>query len=162
MIRKLLFRLQAKTRHGTHSPFIYAFLEDTLYARKRKGLSDELRLLQATVEHFKPRNIGASTESGLSRWLKERHPGLRWEGPPFDLILFEKPRADLLEFAAQKELWHDKSIVFVSGIREGDLNRGFWKRACALPEYRIQLETYASGLLFFRPEQAREHFKIRI
>lgn len=162
MIQKLLFRLQAKTRHGTHSPFVYAFLEDTLYAKKNSGLSGDLRLLQATVEHFKPGTIGTSTDSGLLHWLKERHPSLRWEGPPFDLILFEKPGEDLLEFATKKELWHNESIVFVSGIRESELQRGFWKRACEIPEYRIQLETYASGLLFFRAEQAPEHFKIRI
>ncbi len=160
---KLGFWWQARNRHGVHSPFVYGFLERSLYARKRPGCSPEQQLLLAAAEHFAPLRVGF-TPSAADRadWLKTRLPDARWGLPPYDLFIADCPGTELEAQLADHSKWHNESVIFVGGLRTGPSARRAWKKLCLMPRLRVILETYRAGLLFFRSQQAPQHFKIRL
>lgn len=185
LLNRLMFFLKARTRHGTHSPFIYAFLDRTLYAKKHSRNPGE-RLLLAAFEHFKPKSVGTftasfelDTDSGIKAASgKGATPGnesatqqgantgkdlARAEtNPPYDLGIVKTPGPGLQSWLEDEALWHSDSLIYVGGIRKDRKSYGFWEQAIQAKGIRLRLETYHAGLLFFRPEQAPEHFKIRL
>ncbi len=163
MFEKIGFWLQSHNRHGIHSPFVYDFLDRTLYARKRPGCTPEQRLLLAAAEHFGPTRVGASPcGAALADWLGGHLPEGICGQPPYDLYIAGRPGEELEKRLNDPEWWHNDSVVFVGGLRGGTNAHQAWKRLCGLPRLRVTLETYHAGLLFFRRQQAPQHFRIRL
>lgn len=157
------FWWKARNRHGVHSPFIYSFLDKGLYRRDLKKLPPQERLLMAAADHFGSRKaMACDPRSGMAEWLKSKRHGIRWEGPPTDLFICDSPGEGLLSFLDRAELWGNDTVVFVGNLRSNSQNYGYWVRATRHPAVRVILETYPAGLLFFRAQQARQHFRIRI
>jgi len=163
MFGKIWFWLLSNNRHGIHSPFVYDFLDRALYARRRPGCDPEQRLLMAAAEHFAPLRVGVSPSgAALAQWLKPRLPEAQWGQPPYDLYIAGRPGEAWENSLSDPEMWHNETVIFVGGLREGTLARQAWKHLCSLPKLRVTLETYRAGLLFFRRQQAPQHFKIRL
>ena len=162
MLKRLGFYLKARTRHGTHSPFIYDFLDQTLYA-KRQSKDPSEQLLLSAIQHFSPKNLGfKDTPREVREEVLKAGTGLTVNTQPYDLGIAAAPGPELVSWIEDRGLWHSNSIVFIGGIRGSSEARAIWKRACRANGVRIRLETYEAGLLFFRREQAPEHFKIRL
>jgi hypothetical protein len=159
----LKFWWQATNRHGVHSPFVYGFLDKGLYRRELRRYPAQKRLLLAAVDYFGIGSVIApGPGSSAGAWLREKRPGLRWDTPPTDLFIYDDPNEDLLALPERAGLWHDHSILFVGNIRKDRGRHEIWRQACEMTEARVILETYAAGLLFFRKQQAPQHFRIRI
>ena len=161
-MRRFRFWWQARNRHGIHSPFIYKFLDAGLYRRDLRKLSPERRLLLAAAEHFQPGSAQAlKPDSPITDWLWEQCPEIQRDSPHIDLLICDSPNEKLLQLLEASHLWHNDSIIFVGDLRKNRHNLSIWKQFCRLPEFRVVLETYNAGLLFFRRQQARQHFRIR-
>lgn len=162
ILSKALFWFQAKSRHGIHSPFIYEFLDRAVYTRDVKKGSPRQRLLRATRVHFGPERIWVSTglpaNSGI---LKELNPDPALQRPPFDLFVFDIPSQEVTEVLSDAGLWRNDSIVYLGNIRSSASAYALWEQIRVHPSVRVAVEAYWEGLLFFRKEQAKEHFKIR-
>jgi hypothetical protein len=52
-------------------------------------------------------------------------------------------------------------MVYVGNLRSTPRGYALWEEITRHPSVRVVVETYRAGLLFFRSEQARQHFKIR-
>ena len=162
MLNRLGFYLKARTRHGTHSPFIYDFLDQTLYANRHSEDPSEQLLLSA-IQHFKPQTLGfMDTPREAREKVLKTGSGLTVNSQPYDMGIAAAPGPGLVSWIEDQGLWHSNSIVFIGDIRKSSEARAIWKCACRAKGIRLRLETYEAGLLFFRPEQAPEHFKIRL
>lgn len=159
----LKFWWDATNRHGVHSPFIYGFLDKGLYRRELRQYPPQKRLLLAAADYFEPGAVCTAGEGGpLAGWLREERPGLRWDTFPADLIICESPGEELLREPELVHLFQNDNILFVGNIRKDTRSYKLWEQACGLEEARVILETYTAGLLFFRKQQAPQHFRIRI
>ncbi|WP_088341842.1 hypothetical protein [Robiginitalea sediminis] len=156
MLHRLLFNLRARNRHGTHSPFVYRFLDKALYTKSYKGLPPDKKLLLAAADHFRVQRAGPEPHSGLAQWLARERPGILWEGPPYDLFL-----SQTLEDIPGPGTWHPDGFLYAGGQHASE-KREKWQVLLAGGTFRVVVETHAAALLFFRPQQAREHFRIRI
>ena len=161
MLKRLLFYLQANTRHGTHSPFIYAFLDKALY-NKSKHPDPGKHLLYSALAHFDCQRIGFLGDSVLSREVRARLPDRQFDKAPLDMGIADRPDEGLICWIESGECWHNDSVVFVGGLRGDQESLALWKQAQRAKGVRQCLETYSAALLFFRKEQAPEHFKIRL
>ena len=163
ILKKLNFWRKARNRHGVHSPFIYDFLDKGLYRKDLKSLPPQQRLLIAAADHFNPVTAGTcDLQSPMAAWLGSQRPHLLWGSPPTDLFICDSPGKNLIAFIEGRDTWGNDTVVFVGNVRKNQETYACWSRAISHPAVRVILETYPAGLLFFRTQQARQHFRIRI
>ncbi|MDG1572404.1 hypothetical protein OZ410_08755 [Robiginitalea sp. M366] len=162
MLHRLWFNLRARNRHGTHSPFAYAFLDQALYSRKYKGMDTERRLLCAALDHLEPERVGTASPDGpMAQWLLSTGRVKAWGGPPYDFFLAETP-GDARSGPFRRHGRNADACLYVGGIRKNRKARANWQALLAETGPCVLLETHAAALLCFRAAQAPQHFKIRI
>ena len=163
ILKKCNFWWKAHNRHGVHSPFIYNFLDRGLYRKDLKNLQPQQRLLLAAADHFKPATAEAcDPQSPLAAWLRSERPDISPESSPVDLFICDCPGKNLIDFIDRRGAWENDTVVFVGNLRKNSGSSAYWQKAVGHPAVRVVLETYPAGLLFFRIQQARQHFRIRI
>lgn len=163
MWSRFLFWLQSRNRHGIHSPFVYNFLDKALYQKSLKGYPSEKKLLLAITDYLPLKTTAYGPHAGETfNWLTQRKQQLKEGPPPYDLYIFDSPSQHLIHALARKHNWHNESVVFVGNLHREDPLFSFWEQACKESAVTVVIEGYRAGLLFFRKQQARQHFRIRI
>jgi hypothetical protein len=152
IIQYLKYRWRAKGRHGTHSPFVYDFIEKILHDTEiieRKYIVEyrELPLRfeniisriaaynkYSSVVHLPPEEDAKSTGTDLLL-LKDTMPGdwPRWFDKYFDLL-------------------KNESTIAVAGIHKTREHGMMWKKLRTDERVRMSIDLYGIGLLFFRKE----------
>ncbi len=162
LLNRLLFWSGAKNRHGIHSPFIYDFLDRTLYGSKDRGAPPEERLLRAAIRHFKPGRAGCETASRWTQLLRTTGIMGADQEPPYDLFVFDRPGPEVIDWIEERDNWHNETVLYIGGLAQGGRMDRSWRNCLESESVRICLEAYPAALLFFRKEQAPQHFRIRI
>ncbi|MFV9484339.1 O-methyltransferase [Christiangramia sp. ASW11-125] len=83
----------------------------------------------------------------------------------FDLIYFDgnhQKQATLEYFQKLLSLAHNDSVFIFDDIRWSAEMQQAWKEIIEHPQVRVSIDTFQWGLIFFRREQVKEHFTIRV
>ncbi len=84
---------------------------------------------------------------------------------PFDLIFLDgsiNPTQILQIFDLLLPLVHNDTAVVVEGIHRSPEMEKVWDELCMRTQVRVSIDIFRWGLIFFRREQAKEHFVVRI
>ena len=57
---------------------------------------------------------------------------------------------------------HKDSLIIFDDIHWSPSMEEAWKEICSHPEVTVSIDTYFWGFIFFRKEQLKQHFKIRL
>ena len=79
---------------------------------------------------------------------------------PFDIIYADESSAHFKNVA--KDQIHNNSMLLIKGIYNSKENIKNWKRIKKMEQVRVTVDLFYCGIIFFRKEQAKEHFRIRI
>lgn len=83
----------------------------------------------------------------------------------FDLIYFDgnhQKAATLQYFEILLPTAHNDSVFIFDDIHLSEGMEEAWKEIKKHPKVQVTIDTFYLGLVFFRKEQAKEHFKIRL
>lgn len=172
--------MRAKGRHGTHSPFVYAFVEQVMRAKARPAVSLQahhlspvaFRLLYKTLQHLAPETIYASAELLPVIDLVVKEGGRRTKV----MLLPEQGAVPVTassvlvcvacaarNFPVIKEiLLRDKIQIVVTGPHAGKDSVAVWSQLSAIPEVKVSLDYWHLGLLVADPAfKAKQHFRLR-
>lgn len=180
-INYLKYLLKAKGRHGTHSPFVYAFLEDVLHDR-RSFYASHLIQKESNAAGYKPREISAIFKtiqylkpnavllSDGAAWLKkviragenslpiaDLQSDLQQAGNVVAIISCNEADIDLLQSLKQKSS-KELTIIIVHPHNDESL----WQQSIQLPEFNMTMDCFYMGLLFYSPAfKVKQHFFLR-
>ncbi len=125
----------SNTLHGTHSPFVYSFLENIVYQPNLKGVNKYDQLYQRII---------ASREIGK-------------------VIVFDAKMSSeeiLLTYNIEKLKTDEQSIFIFKEIRNTDSIFETWKNITLDPKNNISIDFFECGILFFDQKKPKEHFNI--
>ncbi|MFD0798263.1 hypothetical protein ACFQZJ_12395 [Maribacter chungangensis] len=160
-LSRLRFLLTATNQHGVHSPFVYNFVTKGLYRKGNRTLSVTENVLIKSISYFSYKKIGLVTDSNpLKKTLNSIFDDLGYLTFPFDIIYvneFIKPFKTIGEAYI-----HNETMLLVEGIYSSKEHLARWNNLKKQAQVRVTIDLYHCGIVFFRREQAKEHFKIRI
>jgi hypothetical protein len=160
-ISYIKFLLTATNQHGVHSPFIYGFVTKGLYRKGNKDLSVTENVLAKSISYFSHKNIGLVNDSNeLKIKLNTIFEELDYGSFPFDIIYADGVSKPFKTIG--KQYIHNESMLIIEGIHATKKSRTMWHALKEQEHVRVTLDLYHCGIVFFRKEQAKEHFKIRI
>jgi len=182
----MLFRIQSylqflwhsKNEHGVHSPFVFLLLTQGLYNRKiklpvadlstYKGVnSKKSRLLFKIVHYFSPKSIlivGDTTFEKEVMALANPKSNIDIENAIYNCIYFSSIPTNSITNETVEQLIltvENDSFWILEDIHANAAAEALWETLKQNPKVTVTIDTYHFGLVFFRKEQAKEHFIIR-
>lgn len=143
----LKFLIKSTNEHGVHSPFVYQFLTEGIYAQKKIFRKEKPinRILKSTEKYF-----GINSEHNTEVEYKQIKR--------IDAITDynTKSLSQLITEAREDE------IIFISQPHKSKNQFENWSYLAKSNNFNVSIDFYYAGLLFKRKEQRKEHFTLRI
>ena len=183
----LLYRLKAKTRHGTHSPFVYRLVDKVIYDFSEKKVYNELIKLNATAVS-NPRStklnqliyrlatdcqsitiIALGEPLGItSQYLLKALPEAKICSENFtdkpDIVFINTNNGEkaLSYFEQYIPKVDTGTLLIIDGIYASKGIKEAWAQIKAHPKVTVTIDLFWVGLVYFKKDQAKEDFVIKI
>ncbi len=159
-ISYIKFLLRSSNQHGVHSPFVYNFITKGLYKKGNKNLIlneySELQNLSKKEQKVFSKIIAYFKIDQLYFEVKALNKS---EDKEYKIIYF-----NTIEKIQSSELntFNTKGILVIHGIHQQKKTALKWQEIIRNKEATVTIDLYYFGLIFFRKEQVKEHFNIRV
>ena len=176
------FLWNSKNEHGVHSPFVFDLVTKCFYDKTKfpeyshlKNASKRVRSFYRIIRYFKPKtilvignlteidtNIFSSEITTIEEFLKNK---LSNNNSTFDLVYFnqnESQKTTLAYFELLLPTITNDSVWIINDIHESIENENFWDIIKKHYKVKVTIDTFHFGMVFFRAEQEKEHFVIRV
>ncbi|WP_139150262.1 hypothetical protein [Cellulophaga baltica] len=160
MLRYLSFLFSSTNQHGVHSPFVYTLVTKGLYKKDKytsiKSLNTALKLL----DYFKISEINLKDQNETFKALiTEKFPNIGLDTNSESFIYLDNLSDKNVLFFKELERFNNDTLIYINNINK---NYAHWQALITLEKIKVSIDTFHGGILFFRREQVKEHFKIRI
>jgi hypothetical protein len=131
-LQKIRHYLSANSRHGTHSPFVYALADELIY---NKNINRGDSLMEDIITYFDSKGV---------------------ERPAFFIThLSAHSVEDLLSL---QDVYF---MIFVKDIHRKTNHRKIWKSMRTDKNFVVLIDLFEFGIICKRKEQPKENFKLR-
>lgn len=179
MFDYLKYALKAKGRHGTHSPFVYLFVEEVLRKPKSpiqsfKHLDKSNKILIRLISFLKVETLYTLSNSNIQQkeMIQMLFPKLDLkvveainEIKLFDnaLLLLDLNDLDYTSCTALKNIKNQANFsVFISAIHNQAKQQETWEQLRNLFNFPMSLDFWIGGLLIQDPSfKVKQHFVLK-
>jgi hypothetical protein len=151
------FLVKSTNQHGVHSPFVYDFITKGLYKKANKT---------AILNNYTElKNLSIKEQKVLSKIVNY----YKIDKIYFDFISLENDIHNNLKLLFINILNHNNFLknnaryfVIINEIHKNKTAYSIWKKLIKNKEATVTIDLFYFGLIFFRKEQVKEHFNIRV
>ncbi|HKL89845.1 MAG TPA: hypothetical protein VJ880_01550 [Allomuricauda sp.] len=157
----LKFLAKSTNQHGVHSPFVFKYVTQCLYSKKRLHRNKSINVLLKTISYFNFDSVSVNNKS-IRELVKQNFPEVQFDKNTVDLLFMNELSASSFEKILSEGKLHNDSLILIDSIYANRQNLAQWHQLIALPEITVSIDMYYCGLISIRREQVKEHFRIRI
>jgi hypothetical protein len=153
-------RLTAKSRHGTHSPFVYKLVDEVIYDFSIKKVYEDLEKQRKKLLNDGKVSLSPRLAQLLYR-LANNHPPL---SPQLDFVYVNGDRTKettLNYFYTYLLKVHEGSLLVFNDIYRNKGMKVAWEEIKSHPQVTVTIDLFWMGLVYFKKDQVKEHFKIK-
>ena len=162
LIQYLKYRWKAKGRHGTHSPFVYDFIEHVLL---NKEVLDRTFRIDCPDIPLKYENLVSRIAAYYNMRSVQVLPAqcTTTMSAPDMLLLNEVNPANWVSlFNSHLDTLKNESAVVITGIHNTPAHSAAWKALCANGRVKLSIDVYGLGVFFFKNEfKEKQHFLLK-
>ncbi len=141
----LQFRMQARGRHGTHSPFVYRFVEQVLRDEEGNRISSSTQELVLRLSSVYGMPMGSNPM--LTATI---------------VLLNSDEENDWVSLVSAYKSVLSNGFVVLPSIHQSTKQTNSWENAKSLTSVSMSIDLYHSGILLSRPEfKEKQHFVLR-
>ena len=160
LFSRIKFLLSSTNQHGVHSPFVFDFVTKGLYKKsiftneidkylELNSLSKkEKKILSKIITYFNVKEFYFNNKSQISTLNND-----------FKLLYFRNLTEEEI---VDTNLLNENTILIFHHIYKSDKSLKLWNDFLKKQSNIVSIDVYYFSLLFYRPQQAKEHFKIRV
>jgi hypothetical protein len=161
-IEYLRYKWKAKSRHGIHSPFVYAFVEEVIQDRGKIVITNvfEFPFLPAYYTPLASRIVAYYHYQSIAQLPAKQSD----DAVSVDVAILPAEEPELWISLLKKyfHLLKKDAVVFVPDIHKTAARTREWGRLCDQPESLVSIDLYGIGLLFFKEEfKEKQHFVLK-
>ncbi|NJB72370.1 hypothetical protein GGR42_002861 [Saonia flava] len=145
------FLFTSSDQHGVHSPFVYQYTTQCLYSKQKKSKNKTENVFLKSIDYFNFKTIKTDNKGLI---LTQDH----YSQIPYDLVHLSEPKNAEIYL---KNI-HNDSMLLLKNIHKSIENEKIWRQIKNNKQVTVTLDLFYCGVIFFRKEQTKEHFKIRI
>ncbi len=163
-LNHIRFLLTATDEHGVHSPFVYNYITKCLYITSKYSPNKSLNVLLKSIGYFKAERVWLPAETGsIQEEIWREFPSIKFQNGPYDILFTNPSEANkLVSTTSEEEKIHNNTLLLIEDIHENATNLSLWKKIKRHRNVTVTVDMFYCGAVFFREEQAEEHFMIRI
>ena len=154
------FLLKSQNQHGLHSPFVYNFVTKGLYIKVDKNnklehhstfknLPKKKKIILFKIINYFKINIIEFEINNTTKTLDKSHKKLYINN------IDEFKKINFIDF-------NPSYFIIVDKIHHNKKSFETWQKIIENKEATVTIDLFYFGLIFFRKEQAKEHFIIRV
>lgn len=162
LLKHLKFLLSSTNQHGVHSPFVFEYLTKCLYKRKVCSQSKTIDILLKSISYFEYENVQVIGNENAKELIRQKFEGIAFDKHPNNLIFFEKINSHLLSRLFSEGEIHNDTMVLINDIHRNKNSTDLWNQILKGAKATVTIDFFYCGAIFFRQEQVKEHFKIRV
>ncbi len=183
----LTFWVASTNQHGVHSPFVYKLATKCFYSRKKRASYTDIKtaykneikksvsfknakLLNRLIPYLNIQKvlIIEPDKSCIDQYLslgntieisRSVEKELVYDCIYLDINLPHPQVSDLLEVLISKT--HNDTVLLINPVSASEQNLLLWDTIKNHQRVKVTIDTFNLGFVFFRKEQATEHFVIR-
>ncbi len=141
----ILFRLKARGRHGTHSPFVYRFVDQVLRDEEGNRISFSTQELVLRLSSVYGMPMGSNPM--LTATI---------------VLLNSDEENDWVSVVSAYTSVLSNGFVVLPSIHQSTKQTNSWENAKSLTSVSMSIDLYHSGILLSRPEfKEKQHFVLR-
>lgn len=124
--------------------------------------SKSIEVLLKSINYFSAEHIKvASKNSKIADRIQQEFVLKSNEHLLYDIIYFEEVSEGIRALLNEKQV-QNNTMVLCDNIHGNKNNTSLWENIKKIEEVTVTIDLFYCGAVFFRKEQAKEHFKIRI
>jgi len=163
LLQHLKFLLTATNQHGVHSPFIFSYITKCVYVKPGYPYSKSVDVLLKSIAYFEPKKVCLIDNRQLEKTVRRHFPKIELSEGGSEVSFFSEYSQELLDtlLSEEKNIQNDCLLLLDDIYSSKEKNR-IWNSTKKHRKVSVTVDMFYCGAVFFRQEQAKEHFKIRI
>ncbi|MEE9364716.1 MAG: hypothetical protein V3U92_19110 [Cellulophaga sp.] len=127
-------------------------------------LSKTNTVLLKSIQYFKVKSVSiVPNKSIVSELIHKEFPLLNSTTEPFDIVFIDELNSITLhKYFKKKEPTNNSCIFLINAIHKNKKSATYWESIVNQNTVTVTIDMFYCGIVSFRNEQVKEHFKIRI
>lgn len=163
ILQYLKFLLTSTNEHGVHSPFVYNYVTKCLYSAPHFRHSKSVNIILKSITYFDAKQVWLPENRKLEKIVRNHFPDMRFVDWFSEILFLSASNITVLNtLLHEEEGIQNDSLLLINAIYANKSNKAIWNSIKKHEKVRVTVDMFHCGAAFFRKEQAKEHFKIRI
>jgi hypothetical protein len=147
-----------------HSPFIFEYITQCIYSKKSHSNHKGKDIVLKSLTYFQCQSITIlPIDLGFEKRVKKIFPSISPESFSAELIYLSDCTEELLEaYIYGNKGTGNNTVVILENIYKNKKSADLWEKVKASEKVTVTVDMFYCAAIFFRKEQVKEDFKIRI